>query len=101
VMDKMYYAKSPYQDPQAFRQLPLYQADKVRTPLLMMIGTSDMQVDPASAWVTYRAYKEGSTAPVRFILFKGQPHHMTTPETQARKVQEELGWLDQYLFSAA
>jgi dipeptidyl aminopeptidase/acylaminoacyl peptidase len=99
VMDKMYYAKSPYQDPQAFQQvLPLYQADKRKTPLLMMIGTNDIQVDPASAWVTYRAYKEGSTAPVRFVVFKGQPHHMKTPETQARKVQEELSWLDQYLF---
>lgn len=99
VMDKMYYAKSPYQDPQAFQQvLPLYQADKRKTPLLMMIGTNDGQVDPASAWVTYRAYKEGSTAPIRFVVFKGQPHHMKTPETQARKVQEELNWLDQYLF---
>lgn len=102
VMDKMYYAKSPYQDPQAFLDvLPIYQADKRRTPLLMMIGTDDIQVDPAGAWVTYRAYKEGSPAPIRFVLFKDQPHHMTTPETQARKVQEELSWLDQYLFSAA
>ncbi|MFA4826391.1 MAG: prolyl oligopeptidase family serine peptidase [Methanoregula sp.] len=99
VMDKMYYAKSPYQDPQAFWHVsPVYQADKRRTPLLMMIGTNDGQVDPASAWVTYRAYKEGSTAPVRFVLFNGQPHHMKTPETQARKVGEELSWLDQYLF---
>ncbi len=102
VMDKMYYAKSPYQDPKAFQQLlPLYNADKRKTPLLMMIGTNDIQVDPSSAWVTYRAYKEGSTAPVRFVLFKGQPHHMKTPETQARKILEELSWLDQYLFSAA
>ena len=101
VMDKMYYEKSPYQDPGSFQQiLPLYQAENVRTPLLMMIGTDDPQVDPASAWVTYRAYKEGSQAPVRFVLFKDQPHHMTTPETQARKVEEELNWLDQYLFSS-
>lgn len=101
VMDKMYYNATPYQDPQSFLQiLPIYQADQRRTPLLMMIGTNDGQVDPASAWITYRAYKEGSTAPIRFILFKDQPHHMTTPDTQARKVQEELSWLDQYLFSA-
>jgi dipeptidyl aminopeptidase/acylaminoacyl peptidase len=101
VMDKMYYEKSPYQDPAAFQSiLPLYQAENVRTPLLMMIGTKDPQVDPSSAWVTYRAYKEGSQAPVRFVLFKDQPHHMTTPETQERKIQEELNWLDQYLFSS-
>ncbi|MBN2735237.1 MAG: S9 family peptidase [Methanomicrobiaceae archaeon] len=100
VMDKMYYENSPYQDPSAFQNLPLYQAVNVKTPLLMMIGTKDPQVDPSSAWVTYRAYKEGSQAPVRFVLFKDQPHHMTTPETQARKIQEELNWLDRYLFSS-
>jgi dipeptidyl aminopeptidase/acylaminoacyl peptidase len=101
VMDKMYYEKSPYQDPQAFQPvLPLYQADRRKTPLLMMIGTNDIQVEPASAWVTYRAYREASTAPLRFVLFRGQPHHMKTPETQERKVREEIDWLDQYLLSA-
>jgi dipeptidyl aminopeptidase/acylaminoacyl peptidase len=100
VMDKMYYNQSPYENPQSFLPIvPLYRATSVRTPLLMMIGTEDIQVDPASAWVTYRAYKEGSTAPVRFVLFPGQPHHMKTPETQTRKVKEELDWLDRYLFT--
>ncbi len=99
VMDEMYYNKSPFQDPFAFQQvLPIYHASDVKTPLLMMIGTNDNSVAPASAWVTYRAYKEGSTAPVRFILFRNQPHHMKTYPAQLRKVQEELNWLDQYLF---
>ncbi|MBN2686783.1 MAG: S9 family peptidase [Deltaproteobacteria bacterium] len=98
VMDKMYYKASPYQDPKAFIDiLPIYKADAVRTPLLMMIGSDDNAVVPASAWVTYRAYKEGSKAPVRFIIFKGQPHHMKTCGDQLRKVQEELDWLDRYL----
>jgi len=102
VMNKMYYNKSPYEDPQAYLAiLPVFQAEKRRTPLLMMIGTDDIQVDPAGAWVTYRAYKEGSPAPIRFLLFQNQPHHMTTMETQNRKVQEELAWLDRYLLSAA
>lgn len=100
VMDEMYYNQSPYQDPQSFLPIvPIYQAKSVRTPLLMMIGTADVQVEPASAWITYRAYKQGSTAPVRFIIFPGQPHHMNTPDTQARKIEEELGWLDRYLFT--
>ncbi|PKL66094.1 MAG: S9 family peptidase [Methanomicrobiales archaeon HGW-Methanomicrobiales-3] len=101
VMNKMYYAKSPYEDPEAYVNIsPVFRAEKRRTPLLMMIGTDDIQVDPAGAWVTYRAYKEGSPAPIRFLLFQNQPHHMTTVATQNRKVQEELAWLDQYLLSA-
>ena len=101
VMNKMYYEKSPYEDPQAYVTIsPVFRADARRTPLLMMIGTDDIQVDPAGAWVTYRAYKEGSPAPIRFLLFRDQPHHMTTVATQNRKVQEELDWLDRYLLSA-
>ncbi len=100
VMDRMYYAQSPYQDPASFQKvLPVYQADRVRTPLLMMIGSADNAVVPASAYVTYRAYKEGSSAPVRFIVFNNMPHHMKTYATQERKVDEELSWLDRYLFS--
>ncbi len=100
VMDKMYYNASPYQDPGSFQAiLPIYDADKVETPLLMMIGTADNAVVPGSAWVTYRAYKEGSRAPVRFLLFQGMPHHMKTRETQLRKVQEELDWLERYLLT--
>ena len=98
VMDKMYYHASPYQDPASFQQiLPIYHADRVNTPLLMMIGTEDNAVVPESAWVTYRAYKEGSRAPVRFLLFEGMPHHMKTHATQLRKVREELDWIGRYL----
>jgi dipeptidyl aminopeptidase/acylaminoacyl peptidase len=100
VMDKMYYNRTPYQDPESFRQvIPLYHAKDVETPLLMMVGTNDSEIVPASAWVTYRAFKEDSKAPVRFILFNGQPHHPQTYENQLRKVLEGLGWLDRYLLS--
>jgi dipeptidyl aminopeptidase/acylaminoacyl peptidase len=100
VMDKMYYNRTPYQDPESFRRIiPLYHASRVQTPLLMMEGTDDDEVVPASAWVTYRAFKEGSHAPVRFVLFKGQPHHPQTYQDQLRKVLEELGWLDRYILS--
>jgi dipeptidyl aminopeptidase/acylaminoacyl peptidase len=100
VMDKMYFPKSPYEDPGFFHAIqPIYQADKRQTPLLMMIGSEDESVVPASAYVTYRAYREGSTAPIRFIVFTGMPHHLQTRATQERKVNEELAWLDRYLFS--
>jgi dipeptidyl aminopeptidase/acylaminoacyl peptidase len=100
VMDKIYYNRTPYQDPESFRQLiPLYHASDVQTPLLMMVGTNDGEIVPASAWVTYRAFKEESRASVRFILFNGQLHHPQTYENQLRKVLEELGWLDRYLLS--
>ena len=99
IMTKMYYGESPYQDPEMFLDiLPIYNAANVTTPLLMMIGTEDANVEPASAITTYRTYLEGSSAPVRFLMFPGEKHHPTTYVHQYRKVEEELDWLDKYLF---
>ncbi|WP_048151238.1 alpha/beta hydrolase family protein, partial [Methanolacinia paynteri] len=102
IMTKMYYGESPYQDPEMFLDiLPIYNAANVTTPLLMMIGTEDANVEPASAITTYRTYLEGSSAPVRFLMFPGEKHHPTTYVHQYRKVREELDWLDKYLFSSS
>ncbi len=98
VMTKMYYNQTPFQDPEAY--IPLmgaYHAENVTTPLLMLNGMNDDSVSPASAVSTYRAYKEASTADVRMVLFKGEPHHLTKHQNQVRKVDEEIGWLKNYL----
>jgi len=99
VMTKMYYGDSPYQNPEMYLDiLPVYRAGNVRTPLLMIGGTEDQAVEPAAAMVTYRTYAEESQAPVRFIRFPGEGHHPKQYVHQYRKVQEELDWLDKYLF---
>ncbi len=77
----------------------VYNAENVQTPLLMLQGTKDNSVVPASAMATYRAYKEASKADVQMILFKDEPHHMKHYPNQVRKVTEELDWLGKGLFS--
>ena len=100
VMTKMYYGETPYQNPVMFLDiLPVYNAENVRTPLLMMIGSEDTSVEPSSAIATYMTFIEDGSAPVRFLVFPGETHHPSTYVHQYRKVEEELGWLDKYLFS--
>ena len=77
----------------------VYHAEKVQTPLLMLQGTVDKAVVPASAMTTYRAYKMGSNADVQMILFTDEPHHMKHYDSQLRKVTEEIDWLVKGLFS--
>ena len=98
VMNRMYHEYTPFENPEYY--LPImgvYNADNVETPLLMLQGTEDNSVAPASALSTYRAYKMASKADVRMILFKGQPHHMKTYPNQLRKVSEEIDWLSKGL----
>ena len=100
VMTKMYYGDSPYQNPDMYLDiLPIYRAENVKTPLLMIGGTEDQAVEPAAAMVTYRTYAEESQAPVRFIRFPGEGHHPKQYVHQYRKVQEELDWLEKYLLA--
>ncbi len=100
VMNAMYYTDPPYLDPISYTKTsPVFSADKVTTPLLMMIGSNDNAVNPASAWVTYRTFKLESKGPVRFIIFVGEPHHPHKLINQQRKISEELGWLQKYLFT--
>ncbi|HOJ97719.1 MAG TPA: prolyl oligopeptidase family serine peptidase, partial [Methanospirillum sp.] len=98
VMNRMYHEYSPFENPEYY--LPImgvYNAENVKTPLLMLQGTEDDSVAPASALSTYRAYKMASNADVRMILFKDQPHHMKTYPNQLRKVSEEIDWLSKGL----
>jgi dipeptidyl aminopeptidase/acylaminoacyl peptidase len=100
IMAKRYFGDTPFGNPDLFREiLPIYGAKNVNTPLLMMSGTEDDDVETSSAMVTYRPFKEQSAAPVEFLLFPGESHHFEHYVHQYRKVQEELDWMDLYLFS--
>jgi dipeptidyl aminopeptidase/acylaminoacyl peptidase len=100
IMAKRYFGETPFKNPDLFKEiLPIYRAGNVRTPLLMMSGTKDSDVEVSSAMVTYRTFKEESSAPVTFLLFPGESHTLREYVHQYRKVQEELNWLDTYLFS--
>ncbi len=98
VMNRMYYDHTPYEDPKSYIPiLGVYRADNVETPVLMLQGTKDKSVVPASAMATYRAYKAASKADVKMILFTDEPHHLTKYTNQVRKVDEELAWLSKII----
>lgn len=100
VMNRMYYDKTPFEDPEPYiRNMGVYNAGNVTAPILMLQGTVDNAVVPASAMTTYRAYKMASKGDVQMILFKDEPHHMKHYDNQVRKVTEEIEWLSGHLLS--
>jgi len=50
-------------------------------------------------WEHYRALQQIAKAPVRFILFPGEPHGLRRISHQRRKMEEELAWFDKYFFN--
>lgn len=77
---------------------PLFRMDRVRTPTLIQFGDQDTAVPTQQGWEHYRALQQLGNAPVRFVLFPGEPHGLRRPSHQIRKVEEDLAWFDTYLF---
>ncbi len=77
---------------------PLFRLERVVTPTLIFFGTKDTNVPTEQGWEHYRALQQIGKAPVRFLLFPGEPHGFKKPSHQRRKMEEELAWFDRYLF---
>ncbi len=80
------------------KKSPLFRMEKVITPTLIFFGTEDTSVPTEQGWEHYRALQQIGKAPVRFILFPGEPHGLRKPSHQRRKMEEELAWFNHYLF---
>jgi dipeptidyl aminopeptidase/acylaminoacyl peptidase len=97
-----YFGKSPIEDPQLYiKMAPLYQFDKVRTPVLLIHGTEDRTVPTHDGWAQYRTLQQHGKAEVRFVLMPGEKHSLAKLAHQRRKLEEELAWFDRYLFKTA
>lgn len=99
AFDRFYLGKSPLEDLALYvKKSPFYRLDKVRTPTLILFGAEDRVVHPQQGWAHYRAMQALGQAPVRFVLFPGEKHGLKKLAHQRRKLQEEMAWLDRYLF---
>ncbi|MGH9775361.1 MAG: S9 family peptidase [Candidatus Acidiferrales bacterium] len=99
--DSYYFGKSPLEDPELYiRKSPIFKMDRVTTPTLIFFGTEDRNVPTEQGWTHYRTMYSIGKAPVRFVLFPGEPHGPQKLSHQLRKVNEEMAWFDKYLFHA-
>lgn len=97
-----YFGTMPWEDPERYRRLsPYYQADRIRTPLIIFHGDADTAVPIHHGWMQFRALQQRTDTPVRFLTFPGEPHGLKALSHLRRKVEEELAWFDRYLYRMA
>jgi len=75
--------------------------ENVTTPTIIFHGSEDRAVPRDQGFEYYRALQQIAKAPVRFLWFPGQPHGLGKITHQKRKMEEELHWIDTYLFGKA
>ena len=99
--DNSYFKGAPWEYTEHYiEKSPLFELDTVRTPTLIHHGTEDRAVPYEQGWEYYRALQQVGKAPVRFLSYPGEPHGLGELSHQRRKVEEDLAWLDTYLFGA-
>jgi dipeptidyl aminopeptidase/acylaminoacyl peptidase len=99
AFDQFYFGKSLFEDPELYiRKSPVFKLDRVRTPTLIFHGTVDRNVPTDQAWLHYRSLYYLQKAPVRLVLFPGEPHVPMKLSHQLRVTTEEMAWFDKYLF---
>ncbi len=80
------------------KKSPLFKMDRVITPTLILFGDKDTNVPTEQGFEHYRALQLLGKAPVRLVIFPGEPHGLRKLSHQKRKIEEELYWLDKYFF---
>jgi dipeptidyl aminopeptidase/acylaminoacyl peptidase len=101
AFDNYYFGKTPLEDPELYRsKSPFYRMDRVQTPTIIFFGTEDRQVPTQQGWLHYRALQQLGKTDVRFVLFPGEGHGPSKLMHQQRKIEEELAWMDRYLFQS-
>ena len=77
-------------------QSPLYSADKITTPLLLLHGASDTNVPPGESFQLYTALKLLGRE-VEFIEVMDQDHHILNYSKRIVWTKTILAWFDRWL----
>lgn len=87
----------PWSDPDLYvKQSPLYNADKINTPILFLHGDGDTNVPPAESIQLFTALKllDKDTA---LVEVTDQNHHILEPEKRKKWQDTIFAWFAKYL----
>jgi dienelactone hydrolase len=81
--------RTPADSPDLYRRIsPIYQADRIKTPLLLVIGEKDETRYDESLRFYEALQKSGS--PVRLVVYKGEGHGISNAEAGIKHVRQSI-----------
>lgn len=91
------YGQFPWSDRDLFvEHSPLFNADKIHTPLLLIHGTADTNVPTAESQQLYTALRILGRE-VAYITVNGENHVVTDPVKQTEWIHTILAWFAKWL----
>lgn len=87
----------PWENPEAWMKVsyPFFQADKITTPTLFMVGEKDFNVPAAGSEQMYQALKSQGKE-TQLVIYPGQYHGITVPSYLVDRWQRWLDWADRH-----
>lgn len=79
---------------------PIYYADQVKTPLLIMHGAKDPRVHPSQSLEMYRHVKVRTQTPVRLVYYPGEGHGNKNTAAQYDFALRLDRWMNHFLTGA-
>ena len=76
---------------------PIYYADQVKTPLLIMHGDKDPRVHPSQSMEMYRHVKVRTDTPVRLVFYPGEKHGNAHAAARFDYALRLTRWMDHFL----
>ncbi len=76
---------------------PLTWARDCRTPMLLLGGTSDPRVHPSQPHMLWRAVKQATTTPCRYVQYPGEGHGNRRNVSRVDYLLRTIRWFDHYL----
>ncbi|MCB1055813.1 MAG: S9 family peptidase [Acidobacteria bacterium] len=87
----------PWNNPDLYvGQSPLFHADRIQTPLLLLHGTADTNVPPGESQQLYTALSILGK-PVELVTFDGENHRIADHDKRELWSQLIIAWFDRYL----
>ena len=87
----------PWNNPDLYvKHSPLFRADRIHTPLLLLHGTADTNVPIGESMQMYNALKILGRE-VEFIRIYDQDHYISDPTKQGAWAQSIFAWFQKYL----
>ena len=79
----------------AYKSSPIYYIEKVKTPVLLLLGEDDKRVPIEQGKQYYFELKERGVE-TKIMLYKGQSHPISDPQESCDRVVSSLLWFEKY-----
>ncbi len=93
-----YLGPKPWEDFELYEERSAYRfVERVTTPLLIQVGERDERVPAEQSIQFYEAVKTIGKAPVKLVLYPGQPHGVRSPRLRRDLLERNVEWFTRWI----